>query len=503
MHEGSQSFTDYEPVTPARGARPAARPADEWPATAAEIGGPEASLDDEAEQSGVKRSSAKGAAKKVVAFAPLKRGHSLTYLCLFAFTVLLYLRPSELYPSFVTNNIAFVVGLITLAVFLPSQLSIEGTLTARPREVNAVLLLSVAALLSMPLAASPALAWETFSGTFIRCVIIFVVIVNAVRTEARLRWLLLLVVLVSCWLSLGAISDYRLGNLTVEGYRVGGRGSGIFGNSNDLALHLVTIVPIAVGLLFASRGIARKLFYAAAVLLMIAAVVVTYSRGGFLGLVCAFAVLAWKLGRRHRLAVFAAGLILGVSFLALAPGNYGVRLLSIFIPSLDPLGSYGAREGELVRSFWAAVHSPFFGVGMGNYILMSFDSHVTHNAYTQVAAELGTPALVCYLLFVVTPLRRMGRVWRETLERPSEKRFNYLAVGLQASLAGYMVSSFFASVAFLWYVYYLVGYAVCLERIYAGERASQESEAKAQAEREESNEAEPTDVEPVFDTREI
>ena len=37
----------------------------------------------------------------------------------------------------------------------------------------------------------------------------------------------------------------------------------------------------------------------------------------------------------------------------------------------------------------------------------------------------------------------------------------------QASLAGYMVTSFFASVAHLWYVYYLVAYAVSLRRLYA------------------------------------
>jgi hypothetical protein len=32
-----------------------------------------------------------------------------------------------------------------------------------------------------------------------------------------------------------------------------------------------------------------------------------------------------------------------------------------------------------------------------------------------------------------------------------------------------MVSSFFLSVAYLWYVYYLVGFAVCLRRLYEAE----------------------------------
>jgi len=43
-------------------------------------------------------------------------------------------------------------------------------------------------------------------------------------------------------------------------------------------------------------------------------------------------------------------------------------------------------------------------------------------------------------------------------------------VGLEASLIGYMVSSFFASVAFLWYAYYLVAYAICLRRLHDTER---------------------------------
>ena len=208
-------MTDYEPVT-RRGRRAGRLAANEWPASDAGGAAEGAGRLADAGDAGT-RARLTAAPKKGDAPAALRRGHSLTYFCLFLFTVLLYLRPSEIYPSAVTNNIAFVVGLLTLAVYLPSQLAVEGTLSARPREVNAVLLLAAAALLSMPLADSPSLAWETFGGTFIRCVVIFVVIVNAVRTERRLRGLLLLAVLVSCWLSAGAINAYMSGNLTVEG----------------------------------------------------------------------------------------------------------------------------------------------------------------------------------------------------------------------------------------------------------------------------------------------
>ena len=60
---------------------------------------------------------------------------------------------------------------------------------------------------------------------------------------------------------------------------------------------------------------------------------------------------------------------------------------------------------------------------------------------------------------------------RETFGAKANSHFYYLAVGLQASLVGYMVCSFFASVAYLWYVYYLVAYAVCLRRLYESETA--------------------------------
>jgi hypothetical protein len=49
---------------------------------------------------------------------------------------------------------------------------------------------------------------------------------------------------------------------------------------------------------------------------------------------------------------------------------------------------------------------------------------------------------------------------------PEKRRFYYLAIGLQAALAGYMVSSFFGSVAYQWYMYYLVAYSVCLHRLF-------------------------------------
>ena len=399
----------------------------------------------------------------------LKRSHALSYTGLVLFTVVLYARPAEFYPSQLTASIALIVALATLAFFIPTQLSLEGTLTARTPEVNLVLLFCLTGLLSIPLAIDPAHAWQEFNGTFIRCIVIFVVLVNVVRTEKRLNALMLLALATGIWLSLAAINDFRLGLMTVEGYRAGGRGGGIFGNSNDMALFLVTIVPIAIALLLGTRSLVRKFLFGGSVVLMVCGILLTYSRGAFLGLLVALTFLAWKSGRNRRLVLIVIGFLIVGSFLALVP-SYALRLVSILIPSLDPVGSSEARSGELLRSLYVALRHPLFGIGMGNYAPeMSHLGLVTHNSYTQVAAEMGMAALVCYTLFIVTPLKKLGQIARETLGAKANSRFYYLAVGLQASLLGYMVCSFFASVAYLWYVYYLVGYAVCLRRLYESE----------------------------------
>ncbi|MDX6575816.1 MAG: hypothetical protein QOE96_1769 [Blastocatellia bacterium] len=400
----------------------------------------------------------------------LKHGHAFSYAALFFFTLILYARPAEFYPSPLTASIALLVALATLGFFIPTQLSLEGTLTARPREVNLVLLFCLIGLLSVPFAINREEAWVEFSGTFIRCIVIFVVIVNVVRTETRLKGLIFLAMAAGIWLSIEAINDYRLGLMTIEGYRAAGRGTGIFGNTNDMALHLVTIVPISVALMLGAKGVMRKLLYGTCSAVMIAAIVLSYSRGAFIGMLIAFLFIAWKLGRRRRLEIIFAVLGFAGVVVLLAPDKYGSRLLSIFIPSLDAEGSADARRGELFRSIYVALRHPFLGIGMGNYQAeMSNRGLVTHNSYTQVAAEMGMMAFACYVMFIITPLKKVGQIARETFDARRDSRFYYLALGLQASLIAYLISSFFLSVAYVWYVYYLVAYAVCLRRLYESE----------------------------------
>src|SRR6185369_6735432 len=76
----------------------------------------------------------------------LRRGHAITFVGLFLFTAVLYFRPYELIPALAAfDRLALWFAIATLAIFIPSQFIVEGTLTTWVREVQLVLLLTLVA----------------------------------------------------------------------------------------------------------------------------------------------------------------------------------------------------------------------------------------------------------------------------------------------------------------------------------------------------------------------
>lgn len=395
-----------------------------------------------------------------------KRGHAVSYAGIFVFTFLVFFRPYELFPSLSwLSKSALVVAIITLVAFIPAQLGLENRVTAKPREVKLVFGLLLTGVLSIPFALDPGRAFQSFVE-FLKVAVIFIVMVNVLRTEKRLGRLLLLVLLASCVLSVAALNDYRHGNLALEGRRIAGVIGGLFSNPNDLALHLVTMIPISVTLFFGSRQLSKKLFYLGVSLVLMAGMVSTFSRGGFLGFLCVMAFLVWKLAQRNRAIFGVVGLVVILGLITVAPSAYRSRITTTNDASAI------ARTDDLKRSIVVAARHPLFGVGMDNYIIYSNLNKTTHNAYTQVAGEMGLAAFLIYLAFLITPFRRLRQVERAVSTTKKKPIEFYLTVGFQASLLGYMVVSFFASVAYLWYAYYLIAYAIALDRILAARDSS-------------------------------
>jgi len=404
----------------------------------------------------------------------VRNGHGLTFIGLYLFSVLVLFRPYELLPSLgFLSATAFYFALATLLIYLPSQLATEGNATIITTEIKAILVLTALALFSIPIAKDPKTAWDTFNDPFIKAVLIFIVLVNVVRTRRRLMALLWLSIGIGIYLGYNAIRLYAEGKFAVEDYRVAVDVGGLFGNPNDMALHFVMMTPIVLCLALGTRSKPMKALYFAITILFVSANMVTFSRGGFLGFFASALVLVWKLGRKHRAKVSLTSLVVGGILMIAAPGNYGLRMLSIFIPGLDPVGSSNQRRELLDRSLLVTARNPW-GIGIGNFPIVGIHDHQTHNAYTQVSSEIGILGLAAYLVFIISPLRKLSAIERTLFAQDRLDWFYYLSIGLQASIVGYMVSSFFASVAYNWFIYYGIAYAVAFRRIYSTEPAREE-----------------------------
>ncbi len=401
-----------------------------------------------------------------------RNGHALTYAGIFLFTLIVYFRPYEWVPGLSSfTSMAFWVAIATLLIYLPSQVSAENSLTVLPIEIKCALFLGIWALLTIPIAREPALAWERYSEEYVKVLVIFIVMINTLRTKSRLKGIMWLGTAAGLVLSYEAVRLYQEGDFNTEKYRVSvDFVSGMFGNPNDLALHFVIFTPIAVALGIASRNKFFKLAYFIVAALMVMGITVTQSRSGFLGLLGVAAVLVWKFGKKQRFKTSLISSIVALAVILFAPGNYGLRILSIFFPELDPVGSSNQRSDLLTQSLWATLYNPQ-GLGIGNFRVISIRNLETHNAYTQISSELGLLAIVAYIILLISPLRKLGAIERRMFAREDFSWIYYLSIGVQASLVGYMISSFFGPVAYNWFVYYLIAFAVCLRRLYQIEQS--------------------------------
>jgi O-antigen ligase len=212
------------------------------------------------------------------------------------------------------------------------------------------------------------------------------------------------------------------------------RATALFPDPHIAAYYFGMTLPLALALA-ASHPHQRRLWYSAASLLFIADIL-TFSRGGALGLLCGG--LFWGYARLPRLTpkhlralIFTFLFLLG---LILSP--IGSRFLSSF--SLTE----GSNQGRL--AMWQAASTlilthPWLGVGLGNFPLAVLPSAsyrlpiYAHSLPLDIMAESGLGAGLCYFLLLFFTLRSLLRL----------AHHNAFFFGPATSLIIFTVHSFF------------------------------------------------------------
>ena len=255
-------------------------------------------------------------------------------------------------------------------------------------------------------------------------------------------------------------------------------------DANDLALILVMTLPLMVYLLrrHSSRAL-ESLFVVGAIVISLAGIAATGSRGGFLALL---AVLSFMLVAYRSLSVRTRVLAVTVAAAALAVAGtdqFWARMNTMLHPAEDYNWVGRAESGRLEvwkRGLGYMIDRPFTGVGASAYAVAEgtisemarergygVQWTVAHNSFIQVGAELGVPALLVFIALLYITGRTCWRISRQSGtpggQRSPPNSEAVLAAALLAILTGYLVGGFFLSQAYNKFLYMLFGFVIALD----------------------------------------
>ncbi len=246
--------------------------------------------------------------------------------------------------------------------------------------------------------------------------------------------------------------------------------SGTIGNSNDLAAHLVLVLPF---LLFVTMDSKRSLFIRIPLLLAIAdglrIILGTASRGALIAVIVAFVYMLWQASGPQRAMALGGGIILTLVFMTVLPATTLTRLGSLFGQEQAEAEESGASRAYLFRqSVLFTVQHPLFGVGPGQFA--NFEGnlrvsegkignwHETHCVFTEVSSENGIPALIFFLFGLGSSLSVVIRTCRKARQQGDTEIVNACFCYL-LSMVGFMVASSFLANAFHFYLPVMIGLA--------------------------------------------
>lgn len=399
-------------------------------------------------------------------------GNRVAFGALVAFTGILLLTPQTFIPVLKVLRIALLAGGLAIAIHVvDATIRRKTVLTATPEVVTALTLLTWA-VLTIPFSYWPGGSVALLTDQFIKAVVFFWLIATLVTTRERLRTFAWALVLCSIPLALTAIKHYMAGMYLTASHnaiqRIAGL-SGLTGNPNDLALTLNLFIPVAGALLITARSVAGRALAAAALLLGIPAVIVTFSRAGFLTLCAIVVVSAIFFAKRRSLGPLVALLVLAFSVAPFLPDGYLDRVNTITDIEADPTGSAQGRWADFRLAARVAAQNPVIGVGLGQDILALDEARgwagwrSVHNAYLQIAVDLGIPGLLMFLGLVIASFRSARRVELRSAREPAFRDLLILACGVQVALVAFVVGAFFHPIAYQFYFFCVAGLAVALK----------------------------------------
>ncbi|MBF0485459.1 MAG: O-antigen ligase family protein [Candidatus Omnitrophica bacterium] len=300
----------------------------------------------------------------------------------------------------------------------------------------------------------PSLSVKAFFGKTLKVVIVFLAVQESVTTPKRKMWFLSCFLVSAFILCLDGLWQRIMGHDVFRHVVLGdGRVNASLNHPNDLGAYLILAIPCVLVVCFnwvsekgkTTREKLFKYFLAAVASSIILAVMgLTFSRGAWVGLLCA-AVVFVVLKRRAWLPV----LVLTIGFLAifhpLLAHHRDMTLINDTSSTQHSSFSTIGGDGRIQywKDAWRIIcDHPLWGTGLNTYtdVIKTYvqqNQNYAHNCYLQTAAELGIVGLVSFLCFIAA---FFTAVYRNFVGLKGLRDQRILAC-LMAGMAGLLVES--------------------------------------------------------------
>lgn len=270
-------------------------------------------------------------------------------------------------------------------------------------------------------------------------------------------------------LILSTLSFQFLGVKTHSGLQ---RISAGVGDPNGYAALLDVLIPLAIYRWVNARGVQRML-YLPVIIALTVLLLLTGSRGGYLGFLGAACVLLYHYGARRILAATVLAVYLAGTVYFAAPDWFWQRAESI-TASEGKDSSIDLRIDHYRAALQMFLEHPVSGVGLNNFQFNNLEygdvhSQVVHNSYLEVLTGGGLLCLIPFLMIEWACWRKLS------LKHCHEKALCDLLVCLKASFVSLLTTGLFLSADYdktLWFVFALISSAYYLKRTQQSQRGA-------------------------------
>ena len=388
-------------------------------------------------------------------------GTDFLFLVFCIYVFVLIGRPADLFGFLVPLRLALVFGLATLTLYFFWERSPEdGSVLLNP-QVKLYIALVCIMIIGIPFSYYTRNSFMFFFNKYMNVIIFFYLFFRIVYSINRLKKVLLVICI-----GVGIYTNYSL----LHGGFVGGRlHYGDMFDPNDLAYFLLSF--ILFNFLFISKENNKFIRIICLINLLsgLLLILMTGSRGGFLGLFCVmvlfFVSKTYTVKYSHKLIFLTICILL----IALNSSKIDFERYKTLTNLKEDYNFYDetGRMAVWKTGMRLMFEHPLTGVGILCFreaigrdrdekgLLPFWQS--AHNTLVQIGTETGVPGLIVFVLMCYKSVRIFGRV-RKKAGNEQLKRIGEIA---RLGFVGHFVSAFFLSQAYsLYWVFYMVLSAV-------------------------------------------